>query len=524
VPTLPAKVIDRLGATALALDDMPQSIEDGDEERCKEVMVLGAGFSRAISGHFPLTRELGPLALDVAKVPGDQRPAEGTGFEAWLSRIGEDQPYRSAEENLAARQLFVKMSAAIGRVLGESQHAALRDSAPAWLDDLVSVLHARRSTVISFNYDNVVECTVDGHCLTSHSDRRQHVKSHDIVDRLPPSPPAIFSEELPVDTLPGGKASFKGPLPLPDRVADTFRLLKLHGSLSWYWAPDDTTGVTLQRWRSPGVFGAAQPDDDDERRRALPGRVPFIVPPTATKSSYLTNLVARELWGRARAALAEAQRLIVIGYSVPPEDQVAGGLFAETIGGRDVEVVIADPCARTVKARLADLGVASLTKCFDKPSCVEDFTAWYRDDQATRIVEKLRGWVRSADLGPDRVQGQVDVNWGRCRRPSCMSSAPNGHLGPVDVAGIAVGASGSDLLIPLTSGTVFGRQINQTQTSMLLRLLSNNPAARRLVVQTQDKSTFPVISYRFSRSGFRPDGTPSDPSRHLTLVPSGHPR
>jgi hypothetical protein len=50
-----------------------------------------------------------------------------------------------------------------------------------------------------------------------------------------------------------------GPRPLTDRVAGTFRLPKLHGSLSWHWAPDDTTGVKLQRWRSPGGVGADVP-------------------------------------------------------------------------------------------------------------------------------------------------------------------------------------------------------------------------------------------------------------------------
>jgi len=61
--------------------------------------------------------------------------------------------------------------------------------------------------------------------------------------------------------------------------------------------------------------------------------MPFIVPPTATKSSYLTNLVVRKIWARARAALAKAKRLIVIGYSIPPEDQVAAGMIVEALRG-----------------------------------------------------------------------------------------------------------------------------------------------------------------------------------------------
>jgi hypothetical protein len=490
---------------------MSQRTEDGDEEACREVVLLGAGFSHAVSGHFPLTRDLGPAALGVACVPEERRPAEGTGFEAWLSRIGEDQPYRSAEENLAARQLFVRMTTAIGQVLAERQEEALKGGAPSWLEDLLSVLHARRSTVVSFNYDNVVECAVDGHCLADLSGYgRRKVTSHDILDRLPPLPPSILSEEAPVYITPSQDAvPPEHPLCDAQQVARSFRLLKLHGSLSWYWAPDDATGVTLQRWRSPGTFGKPAREDEEERRRALPGRVPFIVPPTATKSSYLTNLVVREIWARARAALAEAQRLIVIGYSVPPEDQVASGMLAEALGRRDVEVVIADPCAGAVKARLWDLGVTSPAKCFDKQSCVEDFTAWYRDEQAASVVEELRAWALSADLGPGGVQGQVSV--------LPVSPGPVGH---VDVDAIELNAEGGDLVVPLrpmSSST----QIDQEQVPKLLRSLSDNSQVRRLVLRIEHNE-FPVVTYRLSPPTKNAAGVVTDPGNHLTIVLSGH--
>ncbi len=85
--------------------------------------------------------------------------------------------------------------------------------------------------------------------------------------------------------------------------------------------------------------------------------------------------------------MTKARRLIVIGYSVPPEDHVVAGMLAETLRGRDVEVVIADPCTRSIKARLTRLGIAlSVKECFDKKSCAEDFTSWYLDKQATTVV------------------------------------------------------------------------------------------------------------------------------------------
>lgn len=487
----------------------------------------------AVGSKFPLTEKLGQLALHDAGVPQHERPAEGTGFEAWLSRVGQDQPYRSVEENLAARRLFVQMSTAIAHVMRNQQILALQSAPPAWLDDLISVLHARQATVVSFNYDNVVECAVDGHCLMDWTGGGigRPVTSHDIVDRLPPLPPSILSEELPIEPTLYDQVHELSPSPRrdADQVARSLRLLKLHGSLSWYWSPDDETGVTLQRWRVPGTFGNPSLDDEEARLRALPGRVPFIVPPTATKSSYLTNLVVREIWSRARTALAEAERLIVIGYSVPPEDQVVSGMLAEALRGRDIEVIIVDRCVAHVEDRLRDLGVDPAgVQRFDGQSCVEEFACWYRDELARAVVASLRSWAaevergRTGDESSERdnpgLQGQVHVEWGWGDLVNSREQYPAlRNDGVLDLNGIEDSAGGEDLRVPLVAlGTV--RRIDQNQVPTLLRRLSVSDQVRRLVVQTVSGQDFPVLDYMVSQPSI------ADPSRHLTLVPSGHPR
>jgi hypothetical protein len=123
------------------------------------------------------------------------------------------------------------------------------------------VLHARQATILSFNYDNVVQGLVDDLCLGDWSGGNigQLVTSDDIVDHLPPR--ALVSN------------AYWG----AGQVVQSLRLLKLHGSLSWYWNPDDATGVTMARWLIPG-FGKPFVQDSDARRWALPGRVGFIVP------------------------------------------------------------------------------------------------------------------------------------------------------------------------------------------------------------------------------------------------------
>jgi hypothetical protein len=510
----------------------------GQEQDARDVVLLGAGFSKAVSCHFPLTKELGEEALDEARVPQKERPEKGTGFEAWLSRIGEDQPYRSVEENLAARGLFVRMSTAIASVMRRRQRSALENAPPAWLDEFLSVLHARQTTVVSFNYDNVIECVVDGHRLKDwSSDGGRDVTSDDIVDRLPPLPPSIVSEKQPIGPnwpcLPNGQPAGLSPLFSQDgdRVARSLRLLKLHGSLSWFWSPDDETGVTLQGWRTPGTFGCPSPDDEEVRRPVLPGRVPFIVPPTATKSRYLTNLVVREIWARARKALAKAERLIVIGYSVPPEDQVASGLLADALRRREVKVIVVDRCAAQVESRLRNLGIGRReVSRFDGSSCVEEFVGWYRDEQAKAVVESLRVWGASTDLegcgtggeSSERdnlgLQDQVHVYWSRDKFAAPL------HLWPLDLNGLEVSAGGKDLRVRLADPNT-PPTAEQAQVLLpLLRRLFGARQVRRLVVQDTSGQGFPVVDYTVSQPSSDLQGRIVGPSNDVILVPSGCPR
>ena len=59
---------------------------------------------------------------------------------------------------------------------------------------------------------------------------------------------------------------------------------------------------------------------------------------------------------------------------------------------------------------------------------------------------------------------------------------------------------GKDVVFPLLQ-TGSTPKIDQTQVPQLLRLLSSDTGVRRLVVQTPDHRTFPVVGYRFSPSG-----------------------
>lgn len=475
-------------------------------------MIVGAGFSHAVSERYPLTDELGRLTLERAGIPKKDHPPAGSRFETWLSRLAEDQPYRSVEDNHRARARFLELTRALTAVLRERELEALASPAPGWLDDLVSVLHARRATVVSFDYDHVLECAVDGHTLIDHRSgpgAHRRVSSDDILDRLPVAPPPTPDDVQALIDAAGYSSGRYVPTWPRQGVADTFRLLKLHGSLSWYWSPDDVTGSTLQRWRVPGIFGQPAADDDEdaaERGRRLPGRVPFVVPPTATKSSYLSNLVVRELWGRARDALAAADRVVIIGYSVPAEDQLASGLLADALRGRDLGVVIADICPDAVAERLSSLGVqgADAATTFDTEACVGRLVEWWRDLQTRCAVEQLRLLARTRTAIPDVG---LRARWGAAGASRC--DAPG--LG--EATWDSGRARNGDLVVRPASdgpGTPNGAR------KLLDHLIDDSPVERILV--HADDRLFPVVDVHH----------PPDPADRmlggaLTLVASRHP-
>ena len=289
-----------------------------------DVFILGAGFSKAVAENFPLAADLlEPIRTQL----GDQlgaavQPRGGEGFEQWLSRLAEDQPYLPSDANLERAAAFQRVSKAVSEILSDHENTALASPEPEWLAKLVATWHIRQATVISFNYDNLVEAAVLSQVLALKDDHQfdSRVTVPDILRGLPPLPPRLMSEETPTHVGP----SFD----------QTFRLLKLHGSISWFWDDGDNGGATLQRWPYIGQFLQPRGDQTEDIARQFPGRVPFIAPPSATKSKYLGNRVLRDFWREALYALQNAENIYFLGYSVPPQDQAAMGLIIEGIGDR----------------------------------------------------------------------------------------------------------------------------------------------------------------------------------------------
>lgn len=204
----------------------------------KHVLVLGSGFSHAVSAHMPMTNTLAGLVMDCLRADGvaaPDVPFTGSGFEAWLSRLAEPQPDLDDAENLENRALFLRVSRALRHVMLECQRDTFNDAPPWWLRRLVGALHYSDSTVLTLNYDTLIEATVGEVGLFDEHSRR--VSADDIVRNMP--------RLVHAPTGSGGIRFGPG-------SARSFRYIKLHGSLDTFWVDGDAAGETIARWAIAG--------------------------------------------------------------------------------------------------------------------------------------------------------------------------------------------------------------------------------------------------------------------------------
>jgi hypothetical protein len=233
----------------------------------------------------------------------------------------------------------------------EQERAALGAEVPVLLERLVTCWHELRATVITFNYDTLVEraATQIVNRNVRHLDPlNQAISTYKLLNNVPPQ----------AERLQMGYGS-----------SDTMRIIKLHGSLDTFWVPGDASGTTIARlgemhWDAR--TGATRVPLDLER--IMPGRVPFIVPPASAKSALLSNPVTRQLWRTAAEHLARSSRIDIVGYSLPITDLVASAMLAESFraaqanrmlkrASGDPRILVANPVPNPVLESLESAGV-----------------------------------------------------------------------------------------------------------------------------------------------------------------------
>jgi len=394
------------------------------DEPSGDVVILGAGFSKAVHKAFPVLSELAERVVPLLKgraAPstqplvdelrraiesskegnGDEHGRPSVDFEGWLSRIAVDQPHLNLAENYERRALFANAATAIRQVLLEAEDTAFSTGLPSstWPYELLRLLDVRRATVITMNYDTIIEVLapqVLWPWTSSGIGGAKQLFPADLFGDLPPTipPPPNTIKVNPLQPA----------MELPRLPPETLRLIKLHGSLDWFAARGDPSGATLIRWEAD-----QGPDGKDQGwLRHPPGREPFLVPPDANKSAYFDNPIVRELWAQARTALEWATSVTLVGYSLPATDTTFGGLLADTIGGRDIPITVVDLEPEPVNNRLRMLGISPTNK-HGGGGTVEAWTAGLVHQQARLTTDRLRDLASLPRAGETIWQATVNV-------------------------------------------------------------------------------------------------------------------
>lgn len=288
---------------------------------------------RALGEHLLASTPYEALFGDQVRGLLEQGQIPSGNVEMWLSSLAEPQPFVSLPRGTLNLALFQEISRQLVHIVADAQEGFWK-GAPTWLHRLLRLWHRRRVAVVTFNYDTIVEQAMVA-LDPPHEDG-------DIVAAMLagiPKPAAPFSL--------GGDV----------RIA-TLRLIKLHGSLDWFWNPDDRSGDSLCR-RTPSLT----PWDEHV---LLAGKSHFIVPPLATKAPFYSLGLLRLLWEEASRALQAAKRITVLGYSVPLTDLATTAMLSQNANPH-AEWHIVDPKGRGVRARLIQLGIA--------PSAIEITTS-----------------------------------------------------------------------------------------------------------------------------------------------------
>jgi len=270
----------------------------------KDVFILGAGFSKAVSFHMPsladLSKAIGPQVGNHFTAFGKPPKELFSNIEAFLSYLSEDHPWLTSSQRLRNRAAFLELSNVIADQIVLKQNEAIKQEFPIWLPSLIKSWHQERMDVITFNYDLLVE--IEATKLNFEDGIIPYkLSQHDLY----PVPIACgASRETGVK---GGGSRRK-----------TFNLYKMHGSLNWYYSgAEEYYGETI--YANPitnGIWDNTSNIDQGLKNDL----VTLVIPPTMHKSLFFNNETIRGIWKAAGRALREAERVFCLGYSFPLTD------------------------------------------------------------------------------------------------------------------------------------------------------------------------------------------------------------
>lgn len=329
-----------------------------------DVFLFGAGFSKFVNSNMPLMTDLGRLIKekykDLPNVPYEF--SEELNAEKLLSYFSEELPWEPEELILKKKAAFIELSKFIGQIIIEKQNES-KPQFPDFLEPLFTTIVRRNATLLTLNYDTILESAVDYG-----------------FNKTPPygAPNWWLYYQLPL-TLDIDRNSTKTD-PFPSYLSfSQLKMLKLHGSVNWlYSGRSSFYGETIYLENTDkGMFRQSG-------KHLTQDKVPLIIPPTFSKSSFFNNETIKLLWRLAKEEVEKCSRLVFFGYSFPESDSVIKTLLTQNLK-KNVEIIIVD-IDEKVKDRIQHIFKNHKILFFNSSNHSENsFFQWYANSEIMSI-------------------------------------------------------------------------------------------------------------------------------------------
>lgn len=277
----------------------------------KDVFILGAGFSRAIDSQMPLMRQLtdavrqeidnSELSLPPPLIDSEDSGRElENNIELWMTYLSQRQAWLDETFNQYNLAVATRIRRYIRQIIEQISWQSMT-SKPEWLESLIERWSTRQASVITLNYDTLVE-------RAARSLTNAEINNGDGILPSQVYPP-YFSN------IRSRGASLWG----ANRL-DTFTYYKLHGSVNWYYSGmENFYGETIF-YSDVSPWGPMMDELETDSRSSAGDKQTLIIPPVVEKTIFFNNETVRRLWQEASEAIIGAARVFVIGYSLPISD------------------------------------------------------------------------------------------------------------------------------------------------------------------------------------------------------------
>jgi len=300
----------------------------------QKLFILGTGFSKAVSESMhtgcvvPTMKELGEHVKnrihELPELPSDPGVYESlvsdpNNVEDLLTYTYGAMPWQLPHELHLHKSAFLILSDIIAEYITECEENVFCAESPEWAKKFVQYLHDEKATVATFNYDTVLERislkTLEAARITDVGDFYRSP----IMD-------LIYRD---------GKGRFS------PASHETYRLLKLHGSINWYFPGDENAPGQQVYYSNELLRGeAARPKHVATLNRNKIDLVHLIVPPVAEKSLFYNTGLLRALWRGFLEAVQTCDEVYCVGYSLPITDLSTRAFFSTVMNRPDKTVYL----------------------------------------------------------------------------------------------------------------------------------------------------------------------------------------